>query len=678
MENNADYIRYNALVSRIKDLNTFYYLGEPEVSDPEYDGLFMEMKSLEKKLGLSEEQSQSNIVGHVQGTFLEEHLHRKPMLSLQTEVDSSVLGFKNFDNRVRRELSIPNNGELEYISEVKFDGIGLNLQYNKGILSFMLSRGDGAIGEDVTHAISVFGDYIKTDISKYYPFDIEIRGEGIMTLSDFKDLNTTLEQLGQKLMANPRNAASGTVRTFDLEKIKNRKLVFFPYSIGNDAGPGLGNTHSEVMANLFKFGFSQFLDGGYVSSTFGNENDVAPYNFFLKMQKERENLGIEIDGIVHKVNRLDYQEKLGFRSREPRWAVAQKFPPATKLTTLYAIETQIGRTGKLTPVGKVMPVQVGGTVVSSATLHNVFDLRRRNVRVGDIITIQRAGDVIPEIAYRIKDKPRLFYSPNFHFPKICPSCGSPVKRLKGEVDYYCTGKNICKEQIIGSILHFADKKHMNIQGLGEATIRYLVEAGVLKSYIDIYTLSKGAYDVQGNLGPLMADKLYAAIEASKNNYAWQFLSGLGIKEIGVTYSKLLCKLHTLEALAGLGWPTIVITTGLGPSASKNLVGYFKSDNNYKIFYAFLVMFGKKFRYTDQIVKKHNLQIVFTGSFKNHNRDQLKNLVESGGGKASSSVSSKTNYVVIGDSPTQHKVDKANSLNIPVITIDEFENILKGF
>lgn len=676
MKQDAEFIRHQYLVNKIKELNTYYYQGNPEVSDAEFDALYMEMKALESKLGLAEDQLTSQVVGHVENTFLDQHLHRRPMLSLQTEVDSSEQGFIAFDARVRRDLMIPVGEAIDYISEMKFDGLGLNLQYNKGVLIKILTRGDGEVGENVTHSLPLFGDSIVVDISQAYPFDIEIRGEAMMTKEDFQALNQSLEESGQRLMANPRNAAAGTVRTLDLEKIKHRKMVFFPYAVGDYKGPGLGGSHSETMDRLFQMGFSIFNGGGFKSKTFGSPSDLGPYSFFKSLETKRDKLDIEIDGVVHKVDRLDLQEQLGFRSREPRWAVAQKFPPIATQTKLYAIDVQVGRTGKLTPVARVMPVQVGGVVVSNATLHNLFDLRRRGVRVGDTVTIQRAGDVIPEIAYRMDTKPREAYAPNFHFPKVCPSCGSPITRPKGEVAYYCTGKDKCPEQIIGSLLHFSSRRAMDIQGLGESTITTLVNKGIFKNYLDIYNVSVDVYAVQGEMGYALAQKLMKSLNDSKRNYEWQFLHGLGIKEVGERMSKLICKVHSLKILRLTESSAVFLreTIGLGPSASEHIARYFSNEDNMRLFDAFLSLPGLTLKKSDQPKGDgaKDMLVVFTGSFLGYSRDQLKSLVESNGGKTSSSVSSKTTHVVTGDQATQHKVDKAKSLNIPVLSMEEFK------
>ena len=675
-----NFVRYTALVTKIKELNNLYYNGNSPVSDADYDGLYEEMKALETKLGLKESQLQSQVIGYTKDSFLEEYVHWKPMLSLQTETDSTSKGFSAFDARVRKELMIPVGARIEYISELKYDGLGLNLQYKKGILINILTRGNGEIGENVTHALPMFEHYIRTDISKWYPFDIEIRGEGMISKEDFKELNQSLEAVGQKPLANARNAAAGSIRTLDLEKIKTRKLIFFPYAIGDFKGPGLGKTHGENMTSLFSMGFSMVPLTGMISETTGEPESLAPYNFFVKTETKRDNLNFDIDGVVHKVNSLELQNLLGFRSKEPRWAVAQKFVPLTTETTLISIDVQVGKTGRLTPVAKLMPVSVGGTLVSKATLHNVFDLRKRGIRVGDQITIQRAGDVIPEVAYRKPQSARSIYAPNFHFPKFCPSCNSPVKRAKGEANYYCVGKSVCKEQIIGSLVHFASREAMNIQGLGEATITALVNSGDLKTYLDIYSIDKKTYAVEGNLGEILAEKLMGAIEKSKGNYAWQFLYALSIEEIGRTKSKLLCSksnLATISDLAALG--VKAVPEDLGKSANEKLCLYFQDYNtNHARFNIFLKNYGTKLKYLENKNNEKDLNVVFTGVFKNYSRDHQKSLVEKLGGKVGNSVSSKTTHLVKGDNPTLSKVEKALGLNVKILNDKDFISLINSF
>jgi DNA ligase (NAD+) len=650
--------------NELKRLSELYYAGDPEVSDPEFDKLYQKLKEIDPLNPYFEKVNPQLNSGKIKR-------HLVPMLSIETEVDYSFQGLKNFDRRVKEYLSTTE--AIEYIMELKYDGLGLNLYYEQGHLKYATVRGDGEKGEDVTHCLPLFGKDIPTFIPGVTT-NFEIRGEAMMTQEEFLRINDVLESEGKKRLANARNAVAGTVRTLDLSKVEGRSLVFFPYCFGGGEPPSHLKSQSEVLL-WFKDYFT-FPKNRWITHKTATWDLGYLYSIFEAIAKFRNELGFAIDGIVYKVNDFELQKKLGFRSTTPKWAVAQKYPPETNETELLDIDIQIGRTGKVTPVARVAPVYVGGTTITNITLHNVFDIRRRGIRIGDTITVQRAGDVIPEIAYRSTLEPRKTYLDNFKMPSFCPCCDAPLKRPKGEADYYCINL-FCPERILGGLVHFVSRQCMDIKGLGEETLRNLVESNKVYKWFDLYRLTEAELVNDGKMAPSNASKVMLEIEKSKKVEFHRFIHGLGIPNVGAGTSKRIAavvKPHELSFCTNKleGVPDI------GEITINSIRAYFGFERNAPDYLFFIHSVpGVDLKLPEEKgTKLSGKVILFTGSFDTLKRDDLKTLVENNGGKVSSAVTNNTSLVVAGKSATKHKIEKALSLNIEVITEKDFLNLLK--
>ncbi|HSO46270.1 MAG TPA: NAD-dependent DNA ligase LigA, partial [Rhodoferax sp.] len=464
----------------------YYVLDAPTIPDAEYDRLFRQLQALEARHPeLTNPDSPTQRIG---GKLLAQFAavrHAVPMLSIRTETDSEASGAKNFDARIRRELNLTDAAPaLEYVAEPKFDGLAMNLRYELGVLVQAATRGDGEVGEDVTQNIRTIGQ-IPLRLPAGVPAVLEVRGEVYMRRDDFEALNEKQRLAGQKTFVNPRNAAAGAVRQLDPAIAAQRPLSFFAYGLGEvttpEAGGPVWQTHFEMMQTLKTWGFPV---SSLVRIAQGAAELVAYYE---SIGAQRDGLGFDIDGVVYKVNSLALQRQLGFVTREPRWAVAHKFPAQEMLTTVLAIDVQVGRTGKLTPVAKLAPVFVGGVTVTNATLHNEDEARRTDVRVGDTVIVRRAGDVIPEVVSVLPDK-RVDDPAIFTMPRQCPVCGSAAVREEGEADYRCTGGLFCSAQRVQALVHFASRKSMDMDGFGDEIIEKFVQQGLLTTVVDFYRL----------------------------------------------------------------------------------------------------------------------------------------------------------------------------------------------
>ncbi|OIN93160.1 MAG: DNA ligase (NAD(+)) LigA, partial [Comamonadaceae bacterium CG1_02_60_18] len=494
----------DAVARRLADLrqtlhtwaHQYYVLDEPSVPDAEYDRLFKELQTLEgSRPHLITPDSPTQRVGGKPLDAFAQVRHAVPMLSIRTETDTTAAGAENFDARMRRELGLSDaDPAIEYMAEPKFDGLAMNLRYEHGVLVQAATRGDGETGEDVTQNIRTMGQ-IPLRLPPDAPAVLEVRGEVYMRRDDFEALNTRQRQKiaagakGEKTFVNPRNAAAGAVRQLDPAVAAQRPLSFFAYGLGEVTAPEQGgprwDTHQVLLASLKSWGFPVCA---LVKQAQGAAKLVAYYE---SIGRQRETLGFDIDGVVYKVNNLALQRQLGFVTREPRWAVAHKFPAQEMLTTVLAIDVQVGRTGKLTPVAKLAPVFVGGVTVTNATLHNEDEARRKDVRVGDTVVVRRAGDVIPEVVSVLLDKRQGNPEP-FTMPHICPVCGSVALREEDEADYRCTGGLFCSAQRKQAILHFAQRRAVEVEGLGEKLVDQLVDAGIIHTLPDLYRLGLSA------------------------------------------------------------------------------------------------------------------------------------------------------------------------------------------
>jgi DNA ligase (NAD+) len=651
----------------------YYVLDAPEIPDAEYDRLFRELLALEEAhpaLRTPDSPTQ-RVIGQVLDGLAPVR-HAVPMLSIQTETDTTAEGARAFDTRVRRELELADDAPpVAYAAELKFDGLAVNLRYEQGVLAQAATRGDGQTGEDVTQNIRTISQ-IPLKLRGEPPPVLEVRGEVYMRRDDFERLNARQRELGEKTYVNPRNTAAGAVRQLDPAVTASRPLRFFAYGLGESQALPAFARHSELMGWLQSLGLP-VNERRRVCT--GADELVA---FHRAVEAERDALPFDIDGVVYKVDRLDSQRQLGFKSREPRWAVAHKFPAQEQATRLNGIDIQVGRTGKLTPVAKLEPVFVGGTTVSNATLHNRFELRRKGVRAGDTVIVRRAGDVIPEIVGRMPGA-RVAYVPNFAMPRACPVCGSPVRREKGTLEHRCTGGLFCAAQRKQALLHFAGRRAMDIEGLGDKLVDQLVDNGLVRTLPELYTLGLAKLSALERMADKSAANLVAALEKSKQTTLARFLFALGIRHIGESTAKDLARhFGTLDALMAASREQLLAVNEVGPIVADSVLQFFAQPHHREIVERLRAV-GISWPETgvDQQGPRPlaGQTLVLTGALPTMGRDQAQALIEAAGGKVSGSVSRKTNYVVAG-AEAGSKLTKAQELGVPVIDEAGLQALLK--
>ena len=565
----------------------YYTLDAPELPDAEYDRLFRELQALEAAHpALRTPDSPTQRVG---GTVLESLApvhHAVPMLSIRTETDTSPAGAQAFDARVRRELGLADDAPpVAYVAEPKFDGLAMSLRYDHGVLVQAATRGDGETGEDVTHNIRTIGQ-IPLKLQGEAPPLLEVRGEVYMRRDDFETLNERMRQrmaAGDKAartFVNPRNTAAGAVRQLDAALAAERRLSFFAYGLGEvtapaDGGPSF-DTHWAVLQALASWGFPV---SALARQARGASELIA---FHADVAARRDALPYDIDGVVYKVDALELQRELGFVTREPRWAVAHKYPAQEELTTVQAIEVQVGRTGKLTPVAKLAPVFVGGVTVTNATLHNELEARRKDVRVGDTVVVRRAGDVIPEVVSVLVDQ-RPPGAPEFTMPATCPVCGSAVLREEGEADHRCTGGLFCPAQRKQALLHFASRRAMDIEGLGDKLVDQLVDGHVVHSLPDLYRMGFVSLAALDRMGEKSAQNLLDALQKSKHTTLARFLFALGIRHVGETTAKDLARhFGQLDAIMDASVEQLLQVPDVGPVVAGSIHSFFVEPHNREV------------------------------------------------------------------------------------------------
>lgn len=658
--------RIKELKENIKNWAHAYYVDNTSlVSDDIYDQAFRELEALEKEYpNLLEDNSPTQIVLGEPAAGFEKVRHHTPMLSLKTQTDFTEEGVKEFINRVRDELQ---EEEVEVVAEMKYDGLGMDLFYINQKLVAAVTRGDGEYGENVLHNVRNIKN-IPKEVSSDAPDLMFVRGEVLLPLEAFNSINAENEAKGLKKYSNARNAAAGIVRRLDKNNPHSHSLRFMAYQL-LDPNFELTRVSSQSRAIDFmtKIGFTT----GYhtIAKTIGEL-----WNFHGLVQKSRPKLEFEIDGVVYKVNKFVHQNKLGFVAREPRWAVAHKFPPQEARSVLMGIDVQVGRTGAVTPVARIEPVYVGGVTVSNVTLHNAFDLRERGVRIGDTIIVRRAGDVIPEI---IKDPMfvRAKYVPNFWIPRTCPCCGSPVVRTKGERKYFCTAGILCSAQAKELLTHFASRRAMNIIGFGEKVVEQLYDKGFVKHFADIYNLTENELFKLDGFERKKVDNLLIAIRNSKKTKMAKFLFALGIRQVGEETARDLCRKFSIQDLMTANALEIMSVEGIGPITALSIVEYFSNEDNVAIVDELLAS-GIEFEEEaggSTVLNGNSFAV--TGSFDNISRDSIKNLVRANGGKFSESLGKGTNYLIAGTGGGG-KRKLAESLNIPIIDLTTFMEMLK--
>ncbi len=641
----------------------YYVLDAPEIPDAEYDRLFQELQALEAAHPeLLTPDSPTQRVGGKVLDGLQPVRHAVPMLSIQTETDTTAGGAEAFDARVRRELGLgETDPTVEYAAELKFDGLAINLRYEHGVLVQAATRGDGETGEDVTQNIRTIGQ-IPLRLNGEAPAVLEVRGEVYMRRDDFERLNERQREKGEKTFINPRNTAAGAVRQLDPAVTAQRPLSFFAYGLGEVQGWTLPDTHSGLLDALAAFGLPVCADRCVAQGAAGL---VA---FHRQIEARRDALPFDIDGVVYKVNRLALQRELGFKSREPRWAVAHKYPAQEQLTTVQAIDVQVGRTGKLTPVAKLAPVFVGGVTVTNATLHNEDETRRKDVRVGDTVIVRRAGDVIPEVVAVLPDK-RVAGAEVFTMPAHCPVCGSAAVREEGEVDHRCSGGLFCAAQRKQALLHYAQRRALDIEGLGDKLVEQLVDGHVVRTLPDLYRLGLMALANLDRMAEKSAQNILDALEKSKQTTLPRFLFGLGLRHVGEATAKDLARhFGSLDRIMDASVEQLLEVRDVGPVVAQSIRTFFDQPHNREVVEqlracgvhweegapaerAAQVLAGKTF--------------VLTGTFPTLKREQAKELLEAAGAKVAGSVSKKTDYVVAGEEAGS-KLDKARELGVAVI------------
>jgi DNA ligase (NAD+) len=664
--------------------HAYYTLDAPEVPDAEYDRLFRQLQEIEQQHpSLASTDSPTQRVG---GAVLPEFTsvrHQVPMLSIRTETDTGASGATAFDARVRKELALTEEApQVSYVAELKFDGLAMSLRYEKGVLVQAATRGDGEQGEDVTHNIRTIGQ-IPLQLPPDVPAVLEVRGEVYMRRDDFDALNQRqLQKIaegikGEKTFVNPRNAAAGAVRQLDSNIAAQRPLSFFAYGLGEVAGWPEGHApfqnHYALLQTLKAWGFPVAIQTKCVLGASGL------VEFHQEIAQQRDALPYDIDGVVYKVNELALQEKLGFVTREPRWAVAHKYPAQEELTTVLAIDVQVGRTGKLTPVAKLAPVFVGGVTVTNATLHNEDEARRKDVRIGDTVIVRRAGDVIPEVVGVILEK-RQAGAEIFTMPHICPVCASSAVRDEDEADYRCTGGLFCGAQRKQAFLHFAQRRAVEVDGLGEKLIDQLVDAGVIRTLPDLYKLGLTALVQLDRMAEKSALNILKALEASKETSLPRFIYGLGIRHVGEATAKEFARhFGTLDALMNASLEELLQVADVGPIVAQSVLTFFAQAHHQEIV-AQLRTCGVRWPEGPPAERASlplaGQTIVLTGTLPNLGRDEAKAMLEAAGAKVAGSVSQKTNYVVAG-SEAGSKLEKALALGVPVLDELGLLALLKG-
>ncbi|HEX7891213.1 MAG TPA: NAD-dependent DNA ligase LigA [Ramlibacter sp.] len=659
----------------------YYVLDQPDIPDAEYDKLFQELQKLEEQH--PELRTPDSPTLRVGGAVLEGFAkvrHRVPMLSIRTETDIEASGARNFDARVRRELGLKEDaGPIEYVAELKFDGLAISLRYENGVLVQAATRGDGEIGEDVTQNIRTIGQIPLRLRGKDLPPVLEVRGEVYMRRDDFDRLNELQRDKiakgarNEKTFVNPRNAAAGAVRQLDPGIARQRPLSFFAYGWGEIVdGPAFA-THHDVLMALKAWG----LPVSERVTVARGADDLIAYHQLVG--RERDGLPFDIDGVVYKVNGLALQRQLGFVTREPRWAVAHKFPAQEQMTTVEGIEIQVGRTGKLTPVAKLKPVFVGGVTVTNATLHNEDEVHRKDVRIGDTVIVRRAGDVIPEVVAVVPDK-RHADAPVFHMPKACPVCGSEAVREEGEADHRCTGGLFCSAQRKHAILHFAQRRALDIEGLGEKLVDQMVEASVIRTLPDLYRLGLANLVALERMGEKSAQNVLAALEKSKATTLPRFLFGLGIRHVGESTARDLARhFGNLDAIMDAPVEQLLQVPDVGPIVAESIHAFSQQPHNREVIEQ-LRACGMHWEEGPPAAQEPKplagKTVVLTGTLTTLSRDEAKDLLEAAGAKVAGSVSKKTDYVVAG-AEAGSKLDKARELGVAVLDEEGLRRLLAG-
>jgi DNA ligase (NAD+) len=662
--------RINELREQINYHNYRYYvLDNPEIPDAEYDRLLRELQDLEAEHPeLITPDSPTQRVGAAPLKEFGEVRHEIPMLSLANAFSEEELN--DFDRRVRERLG--DDAAVEYAAEPKLDGLAISLRFEAGVLVRGATRGDGATGEDVTQNVRTIDAIPLRLRGKDYPTVLEVRGEVFMPKAGFEALNARQSKAGEKTFANPRNAAAGSLRQLDSRITAARPLTFFSYGVGVVEGGKLPDRHSEMMATLKKWGVPVSPELKVVKGAKGC------LDYYHKLGQRRASLPYEIDGVVFKVDRIDLQEELGYVSRAPRWAVAHKFPAQEEMTVLQDVEWQVGRTGALTPVARLAPVHVAGVTVSNATLHNLDEIERKDVRIGDTVIVRRAGDVIPEVVSVVMAQ-RPKHTKAIHLPRKCPVCGSAVERPKGEAVARCSGGLYCSAQRKNAIRHFASRRAMDIEGLGEKLVDQLVDEDMVRSVADVYDLTVEQVAGLERMAEKSAQNLIDALDKSKHTTLARFLFALGIREVGeATAQNLAQYFGELKPLMHADAEALQDVPDVGPVVAEHIAHFFHEKHNRQVIDKLLaagIRWPKIEKVETAALPLAGKTVVLTGTLSLP-RDEVKEKLQALGAKVAGSVSKKTDLVVAGEAAGS-KLAKAQELGIDIMDEAGLTALLEG-
>jgi DNA ligase (NAD+) len=684
--------RAAALRAELERHNRLYYVeDQPEITDAEYDSLFKELKELEEKFPeLRTADSPTQRVGGAAREELATVRHEVPMLSIRTETDTEDTGAAKFDARIRRELGLSaDDPPVEYAAELKFDGLAISLRYERGDLALAATRGDGETGEDVSQNVRTIRS-IPMKLRGKAPALLEVRGEIYMKRADFERMNERQRTAGERTYVNPRNAAAGAVRQLDPKITARRPLTFSAHGFGRIEGVRFFS-QSEFLDAMEALGLPVNRDREVVKGAAG----LIEYH--RRIGERRDKLPFDIDGVVYKVNSLELQRDLGYVAREPRWAIAHKYPAQEQTTLVEGIAVQVGRTGTLTPVARLKPVFVGGVTVTNATLHNEDELRRKDVWVGDTVIVRRAGDVIPEVV-GVREKGPRNPADRFQMPQQCPVCGSPVVRVPGEAATRCTGGLYCKAQRKQTLLHFAGRRAMDIEGLGEKLVDQLVERSLVANPADLYKLDIATLEALERMGEKSAQNLVSSIGKSRRVELHRFIYALGIPGVGEEVAKILARhFGSMDALVQADWPKLaadkegvrkenaqrkkrgepaleVPLEGIGPELMDSIEKFLREPHNQGV----IRRLTRDLQITGAPVSRaaaHGKTFVLTGTLSSLTRDQAQAELEARGHKVAGSVSKRTDFVVAG-AEAGSKLEKARSLGVAVLDEAQFLELLK--
>ena len=664
--------KIESLREQIRHHNFRYHaLDDPEIPDVEYDRLMRELQSLEQENPeLVTPDSPTQRVGDAPISAFGTVQHQLPMLSLSNAISEDEL--QKFHRRVVERLGLEDADHLQYSAEPKLDGAAVSLMYENGKLTRGATRGDGTTGEDISHNVRTIQSIPLKLIGSGYPKRLEVRGEIFMPKAGFEAYNEKARAAGEKTFVNPRNAAAGSLRQLDPRLTAERPLDMYVYSVGVVEGGELPKRHGEIISQLQEWGLKVCPERRVVRGVAGC------LDYYADIGRRRHDLAYEIDGVVYKVDSLELQEELGFVSRAPRWAIAHKFPAQEELTEVLGVDFQVGRTGAVTPVARLKPVFVGGVTVSNATLHNIDELHRKDVRVGDTVIVRRAGDVIPEVARVIASR-RPKNTRRVQLPKTCPVCNSRVEREEGEAVARCTGGLFCAAQRAEALKHFVSRRALDIEGLGAKLIEQLVESDRLKSPADLFQLSKKELSELDRMGEKSANNPVRSIESSKSTSLSRFLYALGIREVGdATAAGLAAHYGRLESIGAASEEDLQRVPDVGPIVASRIRAFFQEKLNLEVLTR-LQGSGVHWPESDPAVLSEDGPLagktfVITGILVDMTRDQAKKFIQSAGGRVTGSISRKTDYLIAGEKAGS-KLTKARKLDVSIIDTDELLSLI---